>query len=399
MEQQLQDIGWPRAAVQDRYDYIVAGAGCAGLSLLVHLVQSGRLQDKRILVIDSDLKNRNDRTWCFWEKEAGPFQPIVCKEWDQLWFHSNALSRLLTPAPYTYKMIRGIDFYHYSRSILAQHGGISFTRASIEGMESRPGETFVQADGQKLYADYIFNSVPPPQPRLLPHQYWLLQHFKGWMVETAGAAFSPGVATLMDMRTCQKNGTAFFYVLPVAPNRALVEYTVFSKNLLPDTAYEAELKAYVEGRLQLRNYSITEKEFGVIPMTNYSFPSSQGNILHIGTAGGQTKGSSGYTFRFIQKQSAAMVQHLVRTGTPFSPRSSPRFHFYDSVLLNILDKNSLPGDRIFAQLFRRNPTPRVLKFLDNETSLPEDLRLLCTLPTFPFFRSAVQHLWAHAGGQ
>ena len=54
-----------------QYDYIIAGAGCAGLSLAVHMIHSGKFSDKKILIVDKDDKQKNDRTWCFWEKEPG----------------------------------------------------------------------------------------------------------------------------------------------------------------------------------------------------------------------------------------------------------------------------------------------------------------------------------------
>ena len=60
-----------------KYDYIIAGSGCAGLSLLHKILQTPSLQNKSILVIDKDQKKSNDRTWCFWEKNPGPFESIV----------------------------------------------------------------------------------------------------------------------------------------------------------------------------------------------------------------------------------------------------------------------------------------------------------------------------------
>jgi lycopene beta-cyclase len=82
------------------YDYIISGAGCAGLSLLMHLLDSGGVAGKKILVLDKDAKQTNDRTWCFWEQEPGLFEPIVKKEWQHLWFHAGGLSKKLDLQPY-----------------------------------------------------------------------------------------------------------------------------------------------------------------------------------------------------------------------------------------------------------------------------------------------------------
>ncbi len=59
------------------YDYIITGMGCAGLSLAVHLLRKGCLDGKKLLLIDREKKERNDRTWCFWETSPGPFEDVV----------------------------------------------------------------------------------------------------------------------------------------------------------------------------------------------------------------------------------------------------------------------------------------------------------------------------------
>jgi len=220
----------------------------------------------------------------------------------------------------------------------------------------------------------------------------LLQHFKGWVIETEGNDFNENKATLMDFRPGQLNGTTFCYILPFTSNKAVVEYTLFSKSLLSPQEYDLQLEEYINNILQIKSYKILEEEFGVIPMTNFCFPSRQNNIINIGTAGGRTKGSSGYTFRSIQKQSRDIVKQLIKKGDPECKKESVRFSFYDSVLLNILYNNTLPGKKVFTDLFKKNPTPSVLKFLDNESTLTEELKIIATLPTWPFLKAAIDQM-------
>jgi lycopene beta-cyclase len=375
------------------YDYVIAGAGAAGLSLLMHMIDCGKLQDKRILLIDKDPKKTNDRTWCFWEKEPGPFQTIVYKEWARLFFYSGGLSRELELAPYTYKLIRGLDFYTFCFEKIKQYPNIVFIQADIENIISDGEETSVLVNGKHIYAHYIFNSILFQKPKLNPRQYWLLQHFKGWVIEAEKPAFNKDSATLMDFRTSQARGTAFFYVLPFSSTTALVEYTVFSPQVFSESEYNASLKNYIEQQLKINGYTIKEKEFGVIPMTNYRFPKRENNLINIGTAGGQTKGSSGYTFRNIQKHSSAIVKALVETEDPLSGIiEKKRFLFYDSVLLHILFQRKLEGKKIFTLLFTRNKTASVLQFLDNETSFAEELSIIKSLPVWPFLKAAIKQI-------
>ncbi len=376
------------------YDYIIAGAGAAGLSLAVHLIHSGKFSDKRILIIDKEEKDQNDRTWCFWETEAGLFESIVYKKWDTVLFFGKEFTASLGLAPYSYKLVRGIDFYEHAWKLIRQNKNFVIRRSEIKSIETGDNKAWVNLENEKLEAAFIFSSIIFEKPALKKKQTWLLQHFKGWIIDTNAASFDPGLATLMDFRVDQDHGTTFVYVMPFTPATALVEYTLFTEKLLSQDEYDVGLKNYIGQNLNIRDYRISREEFGVIPMTNYKFPRRNGNILYTGTAGGQTKASSGYTFRFIQKHSAAIVDSLISTGNPFDgiKKEKRRFHFYDSVLLNILQRNKLPGNEIFTRLFKKNKPQQVLRFLDNETSLKEELQIISTLPTMPFLSAAFRQI-------
>jgi lycopene beta-cyclase len=373
-----------------KYDYVITGAGCAGLSLALHMIYDRKLAGKKILLIDKNSKDSNDRTWCFWQKGKGLFESIVYKQWQRLCFYGEGFSHELTIAPYQYKMVRGIDFYDYCLKIIGQHENVDILFEKVDSVFSDT-TTGVVVNGQKIYADYVFNSILFKKPKLSRSDSWLLQHFKGWVIETKESYFTDA-ATLMDFRTDQRFGTAFCYVLPFNRNKALIENTVLSTELLQQEQYEEGLRSYIKDVLKIPVYEIVEKEFGVIPMTNFKFPSRHNNIIHIGTAGGQTKGSSGYTFQFIQKQSTAIANVLAITGKPFVQTTPGRFNFYDSVLLKVLLKGSVSGEKIFSDLFKKNPVNKVFKFLDNETSLSEELKIISSLPTMPFLKAGLRQM-------
>jgi lycopene beta-cyclase len=221
----------------------------------------------------------------------------------------------------------------------------------------------------------------------------LLQHFKGWIIETTSKAFDPNLATFMDFRFDQSRGATFAYVLPFSETKAMVEYTLFTEIILANHEYEKELKKYIEDFLNIKEYKITEKEFGVIPMTTRSFDFYKNSIYNIGTVGGQTKASSGYTFQFIQKQSDLILRSLI-DNKPLRRivSASKRFLFYDKVLLNVLQNKKVTGKEIFSTMFKKNKPEQVLKFLDNESSLTEELKIISTLPTLPFLKAAIRQL-------
>jgi lycopene beta-cyclase len=378
-----------------QYDYIITGAGCAGLSLLLRLLDKGALAGKQVLLLDKEPKRHNDRTWCFWEKETGFFEPLVHCKWDYLQFYSNNFSRTLTIEPYRYKMIRGIDFYSYCFSRLEQHPNITIAYGMVETMESVEGGAVVRWNGQSARASYVFNSILPAEMMTAKKKHYLLQHFKGWVIDTASPAFDSNQATLMDFRVGQEAGASFVYIMPFSASRALIEYTLFSQTLLKQDAYDKALGGYIGRFLPAVDYTVVEEETGSIPMTSHRFPPYNGNIVHIGTAGGQTRASSGYTFQFIQKRTEAITNALLLTGRPFTNRGLPskKSRFYDSVLLHILSKGKPGGDRIFSQLFRKNKAQAVFRFLDDESPLSNDLTIIGSLPTLPFLRAAVKEFF------
>lgn len=375
------------------YQLIIAGAGASGLSLLMRLISNGYLEKNRVLLIDKDEKVQNDRTWCFWETNAGFFENIVYRRWSKLDFFSNDFSGPLTIAPYQYKLIRGIDFYTYCFNAVKAHPNITWWKASVQSMTATAQGVRIKTEGEeeKWFAGaQAFSSIPVPVTNQ-PNAIHLLQHFKGWVIQTEQPRFDPARATLMDFRISQQHGTAFVYVLPFSQREALVEYTLFTPSLLQPQQYDEGLKEYIQQYLKLTGYTVKEQEVGVIPMTNTRFPRRVDGVFQLGTAGGQTKASSGYTFQFIQKQSDRLAVALLHgKSIEEAGKTAARFRFYDEVLLEVLYRQLYPGHRVFARLFRANAAAKVFRFLDNESRLPAELRLISSLPAWPFLKAALQ---------
>jgi lycopene beta-cyclase len=383
----------------DKYDYIITGAGCAGLSLLKRMMCHPFFGQKKILLIDKADKSTNDRTWCFWEQQPGAFEDIVHQRWKQIDFYSNDFSARFDLAPYEYKMIRGIDLFSSVLSEAKQRSDIDILIEDVHSVFSNETYAAVKTKEKEFHAGYVFNSIFfndwKQEALQKKNVYVLLQHFKGWIIETSENVFDERIATFMDFRISQERGTTFVYVLPISKNKALIEYTLFTEEVLTQQEYDAELSMYIQSFLHVKNYTVIHTEFGIIPMTNYSFPKGEGRIINIGTAGGQTKASSGYTFQFIQKHAEKIIDALVRGKDPLSTQSifQKRFNLYDRILLNVLYNKKLNGDKLFAQLFKKNSPQTVLKFLDNETSFAEELKIMNSVPLNKFLPASLKEFF------
>lgn len=370
-------------------------------------------QQKRILLIDRDRKQHNDRTWCFWATDEEPIPPVVHCSWDGCRFLAPGFEATLDIAPYRYCMVRGLDFYRWAEGELGRWPNVQRLVASIRNISPERG--VVLTDAGDFTGEVILNSAFVPV-RLLPEgttDLWqpplsapkgarlpgratfLLQHFKGWLVETPESAFDPGTMTFMDFRIEQRGETRFVYVLPLSAHRALVEFTVFSPALLPAAAYDEALRQYLHQQLGLRQYAVVEEEFGVIPMTDYVFPKrAEGRVIHIGTAGGFVKASSGYAFKRTLRRARAFVSAWAQTGAPDTRllHTRPLFHLLDSVLLRVLHNQNDLGGVVFASLFRKLPPALVLRFLDEDSSCFDIGRVISAPPSWPFTRALLEVL-------
>lgn len=371
--------------LQNSYDYIIAGGGMAGLSLAFYLNQSS-LRNKSILIIDRDAKNTNDHTWCFWEKGQSPFEEIIAQKWKGVWFHgTDNFSQFLDIQEYTYKMIRGIDFYNYVIPKLKQNANITFLQANILEVS----ETVKTNEGDFYASDVVFDSSFRSKYNN-PEYHNMLQHFKGWVIETTKPVFKVNEPTLFDFRTEQKKDLRFVYVLPHSETKALVEFTIFSKNLIEQSEYEFYLKKYITETLKIENYTISETEYGVIPMSDEPhcvIPMPK--VIRIGTSGGYVKASTGYTFQRSQRFLQKLVKSLEINQNETNGIVANRWKgFLDTVLLNVMMHDRTPQDEVFTGFFKHNNASKVFKFLDEDTSIFEDLTFINTVPKPPFIKAA-----------
>jgi lycopene beta-cyclase len=359
------------------FDYIIAGGGCAGRSLALELVHQPKLSGKKILIIDKDSKKENDRTWSFWEKEPGSYESIVHKSWPEAWVSHGNIAKKCRLHPYTYKTIRGVDFYQFTEEQLRKFPQVEFLQSPIHQMDE---EGHLTCDTGVFTADYIFSSLPETSLKNTPH-IWLWQHFLGYVIETEEDIFDDQSLTFMDFRVPQPEGACFIYILPYSKRKALIEYTLFSPNKWSRNQYLPYLEDYLQKNIKAP-YRIVEEELGAIPMTNYPFERQSGKIIRIGTAGGASKPSTGFTFSRIQRDVKAIASNLAHGKSPLATTGygKGRFMWYDSALLDMLKKNEYSGPKFFFDLFMKNPAHRILSFLDDSTCFHEELKVMSSTP-------------------
>ena len=370
------------------YDYIITGSGASGLMLAYRMAKDSFFDNASILIIDKEKKTSNDRTWCFWENDKGEWDDLVHKSWNKILFDSHSYKKSIPLQSYTYKMIRSAKFYEKLWNFIESKNNISFIKANVTSILDTAEGALVETSTGRYRAVKLLNSIDLDQKYTRQEEYpVLLQHFTGWFIETKKNIFDDSVATFMDFTVDQKMNTRFMYVLPVSANKALFEYTLFSKDILTKEEYELELQKYLELN-SISEYTIIEKEKGIIPMTSFKFwQDNSKNILNIGTVGGWTKASTGYTFKNTSKKTIQLIAFLKTENDFTNFRKKTRFWFYDLLMLDVLANHNHLGSNLFSKLFQRNSLKNVFRFLDEETSFIEDLRIMLSMPPLRFIKA------------
>lgn len=375
------------------YNYIFTGSGLAALMTVYEMILSEKFKDKTMLLLDADSKKTNDRTWCFWDNEK-IFDSIVAKKWDNAWFLNNQSKINLNLKPYQYKMIRGLDFYELVFSKIKQEKNIVFKNQKIINFIDQDSHCEVTTTCENFTCDKIFNSIFDVEKVKNQTTYPLLQqHFIGWFIKCKEPVFDENTLNFMDFSINQNNNTRFMYVLPSSENEALVEYTLFSKDILQDSEYEDEIEKYIKN-LGISKYEIIEKEKGNIPMTSYEFwKNNSKNIVNIGSNGGWTKASTGFTFKNVTKLSKKLVT-FIETNTDFTKfHQKDKFWFYDLLFIDVLYKNNVLGSNLFSSLFKKRNPILIFRFLDGETTFLEDIKVMLRCPRFPFIKAFLNRLF------
>ncbi|THV61057.1 lycopene cyclase [Flagellimonas alvinocaridis] len=378
-----------------QYDYIIVGAGAAGILLAHTMGKDAFFASKSILVLDKDAKNENNRTWCFWETGTGDFDDLLYKTWDTIHVAGKKLTLSTPIAPYTYKMLRGIDFYSKYVPEIKSCPNITWIQDEVTHLQKIKKGAIVHTKGDTFLGKMVFSSLVDWDSISQQDKFPVLQqHFLGWFIKAGHPIFNPEEATFMDFSVPQKGNTRFMYVLPTSTTEALVEYTLFSEHLLEKSEYEEAIKEYLHEKYGVTDYSISQTEFGSIPMTCYPFHQHNSDtIFHIGIAGGWAKPSTGFTFYNTSKQIMALVNHLKQEKPLGSFHKKTRFQFYDSLLLDILHRENHLGQSIFESLFAKRKASVILKFLGNETHLGEELQIVTAPKPRPFLKALFRRIF------
>jgi len=243
------------------YDFAIVGGGLHGC--VIALALAAARPTARVVLIERDAELAGNHTWCLHADDvpaelADVIAPAIAHRWDgyRVAFvdHERALA-----SPYV--AVTSASLARTVRDACARSSLEVCTGLAVRRLNAR---RVVLADGRAIDATTVIDARGPDRYAIAgaPHGY---QKFVG--LELA-LARPHGLTTpmLMDARVPQSDGFRFFYVLPLAPDRVLVEDTYYSDDATLDRdALTANVHAYADAH-GFAIDRVIRREAGVLPL-------------------------------------------------------------------------------------------------------------------------------------
>ena len=349
------------------FDYIIIGGGCAGLSLAYELEINNKLKEKTLAIIETRDEYKRDKTWSFWKVFDHNFEDCVIKSWNNFTINSSEGFHELINKSFPYQSINSEKFYKKINSKLSLNPNVS---------------CFKRLNEINSKNSLIFNSVF--EDKLDKSKLW--QHFQGIEIETSNDIFDDEIVNLMDFNCDQKNDVHFFYTLPFSKNTALIETTWLSDLEDPSLMnYDLQLENYIKNNLGIKNYKINFIEKGAIPLF-YSNFKNDGKTINIGSAGGMTRLSTGYTFLNIQEHSKYIVKNIDTIEKTKAYNIGRKYQLLDKIFLKVLENHPEKMPNIFFNMFKTSSNTAI-KFLSNKSNVFEDINIISKMPKLIFMKA------------
>ncbi len=349
-----------------KYDYVIIGGGCAGLSLAYELDIYNKLDDKTLAIIEPRDNYKRDKTWSFWKVNQHNFDDCIKKEWNEFSIKTNFESKIIKCDQFPYVSIDSGLFYDKINTRLKKNKNIKFFK-NIKDLNTTNS--------------FIFNSLPSFKKEGSSN---LWQHFYGIEIQTQEACFNEETVNLMDFNCEQRGSVHFFYVLPFSKNKAMIETTWLSKKNDSLKDYDSQIKIYLDN-IGIKDYKINYKEEGAIPLF-YPINKKENNKINIGTAGGMTRLSTGYTFLNIQEHSKYIRKNIENIQMMQLYNIGKKYRFLDEIFLRVLSKYPEKMPNIFSKIFNGSYSTAI-KFLSNKSNIFEDFSIILKMPKWIFIKS------------
>jgi lycopene beta-cyclase len=357
---------------------LVGGGLQAGL--LVLAIRHSK-PDATIAVLERESRLGGNHTWCFHSADISAaarewIAPAIAHSWESYSVRFPDGERVLDE---TYVCLTPQVLESAVERALSTAGSL-LTRGDAAA-EIEPTRVKCSS-GRQVTARLVIDARGPAE---LPREGCGFQKFLGLECELA-APHGLVRPLLMDATVDQTDGYRFFYLLPLAVDRLLVEDTRFTN--APDLDRDAmrrQIDDYCRGAgWNIRH--VHREEEGVLPMPwTGDRPSLEGGVLRAGYRGGWSHPGTGYSLPVAARLAEAVARSEPETiraeGVPQLRKEHDRQAAYYRLLNRLLFRWYPPRARwqIFARFYRM-PLPLIRRFYALRLRLSDRVRLLVGRP-------------------
>lgn len=370
----------------EKFDYIIVGAGCSGLSLAYEMNVKNLFNDKTCAIIDKRKEFNRDKIWSYWNIYEHSFYDCLINKWDKFCVKKNQNEIILDCENFQYQSIDSQKFYKKILDNLNSNKNIKLIlNKSVDKIYENKNEAIVQCSDEIFRTDIIFNSSLDNKTT---KESELFQHFYGCEVVFDENVNLPEYPIIMDFNCNQDSWVHFFYTLPMGKNKIFIENTWISneKNFAFER-YITEINYYIQNNLNYKKkYKTNYSEIGSIPMFHFKNNVKYKKLIDIGTAGNHTRKSTGYTFLNIQKSVKQIAINISKKRNIKESSVSLKYNYLDNIFIKVLLEKKGSMYEVFFNLFKKNKTKDIVKFLSNTSNWFEDLRIILSMPKLIFIK-------------
>lgn len=361
------------------FDVVLVGGGLQ--SALVALAVLHAREAARVALVERSERLGGNHTWSFHAGDVPSdarawVDPLVIARWSGFDVRFPRLQRSFESEYASVDAERLQDVV--TDAFASRAGSRIFTGAAATAV--RGDEVFL-ADGTSLRGNLVVDARGPGALDA-PCGY---QKFVG--LELGLRKPSPITRpVLMDASVAQTDGFRFFYVLPFAPDRVLVEDTYYSDTRDLDAAsLRAGILLYAE-QAGLDVESVLREEQGQLPLPlAWPYVASASSPLVAGFAGGFFHPTTGYSFPVAVRVARHVAAHLHRDVFGAEWRALHEDHARQvrfALMLNRLLFGATPPHhrRDVLERFHKLPEATVRRFYALETTWADRARIIVGRP-------------------
>lgn len=368
--------------------------GAAGAALINRFLSESYFKNQSILVLNNIKIEEINKKWSFWTKNNNYCELNAIKKWEFAFFKSNSFQTKIDLKPYIYQTIDAKTYLKTTLNKIESAQNVTYELDTVQKTQELETEVLIYGHTNCYEANLVFDSRIDNQFHKDQKFTHILQHFKGWIIETEEEAFDDTTFSMMDFKSPYKEQCSFMYVLPFTKKSALFEFTFFDQNLVDEIIYDSKIKEYLIENYPTISYKIKETEYGVVPMSDYPFEKhSSQKVIKIGTAGGWATPSSGYSFYNSLKFSDLIAESL-KLAQPIDLQPwRKKNRWYDAIFIEVLARENSKGAHLFSLMYQKNPIDRIFRFLNGESSLKDDILIILSFPPKPFLKALLSKLF------